>query len=378
MKRILSPACRTASFAVLLVLKSAAPAAEPTTKADADWAAFDATAKQRYPAQEITAQGAEAVANWQRAHQQQVIEQGLAFARAYPKHARRGEVVSELVQETMAKPAAERSKLGLDALIAETLADSTLATRSREMIMLFDGYASMGGLSILDDGTERPVDLAVARAKLDAFAALFPNSGNSELLEKQYGDRLIRFRPASVPAHVEWLTQSGHSRWAAVAKSLQAKYEVGLKPLDWKFTAFDGRAIDLAQLRGKVVLVDLWGTWCGPCVAELPHIRAVYEKYRAQGFEVVGIACERDGGARLKTFMAEQKLPWIIHLDTGRAAVREGRESYELKFGINAFPTIWLVNKEGVVVQRNVRGEVALEKAVRRELGLDAAPSKKG
>jgi thiol-disulfide isomerase/thioredoxin len=348
-------------------LIAADPVAAPSAAADAAWARLDAAVKERAP-EEVARQGEAAYRAWTNAQSQRVIDHALAFARAHPADPRVGEAVSQLAQRTMALPPSERAAMGIEALVAETLANPALPRATRGTIMLFDGYASLGGLSLLDDGQERPVDLALARAKLDAFAALFPNSGNSELLEKQYGDRLIRYRPDAVPDHVAWLRQSPHSRWADIAQTLQAKHEVGFKPLDWKFTALDGRSIDLTQLRGKVLLVDFWGTWCGPCRAEIPHIKAVYDRYRAQGFEVIGIACERDGGKALAKFVSEQPLPWITYLDTGRKGKQEGRESFELRFGINAFPTTWLVSKQGLVVARHVRGEAALAAAVQREL----------
>lgn len=326
---------------------------------------------------ELVSKGEAAIAAWQVEHQRKVTKQALQFVRKYPEDARRGEVVAALAAATMMWGAEERNRSGVAAIVAEALADPSTAGNAREKIMLYDGYASLGGVAILDDGRDRQVDLGVARRKLDAYAELNPNSGNSELLEKQYGDALIRHDPLAVPEHIAWLRRSGHSRWLSVADALQAKYEVGLKPIDWKFTAFDGGEIDMAKLRGKVVLVDFWGTWCTPCRMELPHIRAVYDKYRQQGFEVVGISCERDGGKALTQFMAAEKLPWILYLDTGRRGEKEGKVSYELKFAISSFPTTWLVSRDGVVVQRGVRGEAALEEAVRRELGLPRRTAQK-
>ncbi|HZY86294.1 MAG TPA: TlpA disulfide reductase family protein, partial [Gemmataceae bacterium] len=81
------------------------------------------------------------------------------------------------------------------------------------------------------------------------------------------------------------------------------------KPLDIKYTSVDGRAVDLSKLRGKVVLVDFWATWCGPCVAELPNVRAVYDRYHAQGFEVVGISLDHSRD-KLAEYVKEKQVPW--------------------------------------------------------------------
>jgi hypothetical protein len=67
----------------------------------------------------------------------------------------------------------------------------------------------------------------------------------------------------------------------------EVAYAVG-KPVDISFTAVDGSKVDLKEMKGKVVLVDFWASWCGPCVAEVPSLKKAYDAYHAKGFEIVG------------------------------------------------------------------------------------------
>src|SRR5882762_4870715 len=71
------------------------------------------------------------------------------------------------------------------------------------------------------------------------------------------------------------------------------------KPLDLAVTAVDGSKIDLSKLRGKVVLIDFWATWCPPCREEVPNVVAAYQKYHGQGFEIVGVSLDQDKDAML-------------------------------------------------------------------------------
>jgi thiol-disulfide isomerase/thioredoxin len=133
------------------------------------------------------------------------------------------------------------------------------------------------------------------------------------------------------------------------------------KPLDIKFKAVDGRQVDLAAMRGKVVLVDFWATWCGPCVGEVPNVLKTYEKFHPKGFEIVGISLDKNQRA-LDVFTKENKMAWPQYFD-GKGWGNE----FATKFGIRSIPAMWLVDKKGMLVSTNARD--ALEELVEKQLG---------
>ncbi|MEM7473991.1 MAG: TlpA disulfide reductase family protein [Planctomycetota bacterium] len=126
-------------------------------------------------------------------------------------------------------------------------------------------------------------------------------------------------------------------------------------------TAFSGEKISLEDYRGKVVLVDFWGTWCKPCVAELPRLKRIYEVLKPHGFEIVGIA--EDDKASLKRFFKDQPLPWKNIVDGHAGTLAQ-------KFNINAFPSSLLIDREGNHVANDLEG-IQLAKQLTRYLKLD-------
>lgn len=134
-----------------------------------------------------------------------------------------------------------------------------------------------------------------------------------------------------------------------------------------KFTAIDGRTVDTDKLRGKVLLIDFWATWCPPCMAEIPHVKAAYDRFNKQGFEVIGISAD-EARADLERVIRQKEMLWP-QLFEGRS----GETPNLRRYGIQHFPTMWLVDRQGTI--RDVTGAVALEEKVARLLAEGSAPA---
>lgn len=148
-----------------------------------------------------------------------------------------------------------------------------------------------------------------------------------------------------------------------MAQTMLKSLERQGKPLDIKFKAVDGRDVDLTKLKGKVVLVDFWATWCGPCRVEIPNVLAAYQRLNPKGFEIVGISFDDDKEA-LEEFTKKNKMPWVQYFDGQGWGNKLGRE-----FGISGVPTMWLVDKKGNL--RDLNGRTDLASKVEKLLAED-------
>jgi peroxiredoxin len=148
-----------------------------------------------------------------------------------------------------------------------------------------------------------------------------------------------------------------------------ANYElIGTDPTAIGKSDLAGKAIDLAEYKGKVVLLDFWATWCGPCVQELPNVIAAYDKFHDRGFEIVGISLDQDRG-KLDKFLESKKMPWRQYFD-GKGWQNEVAAAY----GVKSIPATYLIGADGKIAAVGLRGE-ELARRLARFYPADKAPA---
>ncbi len=116
----------------------------------------------------------------------------------------------------------------------------------------------------------------------------------------------------------------------------------GKKASDFDLKTSDGTPVQLSKLKGKVVLLNFWATWCGPCRREIPDFLEVYNEYREKGFEIVGVSLDEEGWSVINPFVKQYKITYPIVVGDGKLVRAYG--------GFEFIPTTFLIDKKGTIV----------------------------
>ena len=197
-------------------------------------------------------------------------------------------------------------------------------------------------------------------------------------LHQSYLDDLLDNFPANTAAYqmalsgaVEAMSTTRHPNYALYGKRLIKKYEnthpetiakvkkkinsagafmVGGVAPDFAQLTPEGDSLSLSDLRGKVVLVDFWASWCGPCRRENPHVKKIYEKYKDKGFDVLGVSLDKTQKAWERA-IEQDGLPWK-HVSDLKGWKNEVAQLYSVK----SIPHTILLDQEGKIVASKLRG----------------------
>lgn len=226
-------------------------------------------------------------------------------------------------------------------------------------------------------GAEAVSDPSPFRADVEAVqqaAHRHPDGSAAYLAELETGFRRLQARyPAEGEVYAELLFVADHQsgpealalarqilQWPAPAEIqekargvLAKKASLG-QPLNLDLVTTQGTRLHLADLRGKVVLLDFWATWCPPCREKLPELRRLYAQHHARGLEIVGFSFDDDLGT-LRRFIASEKVPWAQVADgKGWTDSPRAQES-----GITSLPAMWLVDRQGLLRDIDARDGLA-------------------
>ena len=374
--------------------------------ADPDWTAFQQAMQPPPSAKDTDYAGR---IRWGMNFVQGVLTTGQNFYDRHPTDPRRWDCVMQMVKQfgswtggingredgkkaanaVFSEAARAQWAIKLQALRVAAIAATDISETNR-LILEQETLVSLRNVAAQAAPNERVAALAAVKAEVDRLAAKYPDEPLMGSLASGYIKSMERAGATREETQAQWAAFAAYPGTAlakaapAGAREAAARQQLGeraKRPIELAFTAVDGRKVDLRELRGKVVLVEFWATWCAPCKEEIPNIKKLYAAYHAKGFEVVGITLENARLADADTpvereqklakarqvlvdFTAKQEMPWPQYFDG-----KYRQNTIAVDYLVNAIPAMFLIGKDGRIITTHARGP-QLEAAVTAALGL--------
>ena len=193
---------------------------------------------------------------------------------------------------------------------------------------------------------------------IDLYRSCYPDSNRTtefvEPFRNALGNILNHFLLDQPNPPFDLQEQEIGVEYAAMYLGILRRWELLGKPMPIWGANMSGKRLDEKTLDGKVVLLDFWATWCGPCVAEFPHLKLLYQKYKDKGFEIISYSVD-DDQEKLRDYLASNPLPWLtLSRNTTRHA---GLPSLSHYYGAKGLPVVLLRDRSGNAILLDARGQ---------------------
>ncbi|MGC3944993.1 MAG: TlpA family protein disulfide reductase [Chryseolinea sp.] len=156
--------------------------------------------------------------------------------------------------------------------------------------------------------------------------------------------------------------RTSYGKTVSVFLSLNADPKIGDHYTDFTQQDVNGNPVSLSDFKGRLVLLEFWGSWCGPCRKSNPELVKIYHEFSTKGFDVLGVASESNRKAWLNA-IEKDKLPW-----TNVTELKGDKNSAAIIYGISYYPTNFLIDQAGTIIARDVSGN-ELRRMLRKHLG---------